>query len=315
MAGPSPAGPTLLVLGAAAGGGSPQWNCACPICQRVRSGDEAAPRRTQTSISVTADGHRWALINAAPELAEQLLKATPLHPKRSGRHSPICAVVLTGAEVDQVTGLLTLREGHPFSLYGSQSTLGTLAQSLIFDVLPPDRVERRGLQLNEPFEICDRGGEPLGITAEAFAVPGKIPLYKETPGEVPAIGETTDENIALKLRLGEQDVFFIPGCAEVTDELLERLEGAAALFFDGTLWHDEELIEAGLSQKTGRRMGHVSVTGPGGAIEAFAEADIGQKIFIHINNSNPLLLADSPERQQAEAAGWAVAYDGMELSL
>ncbi len=305
--------PVVRVLGAGAGGGSPQWNCNCEICKRVRDGD--GPRRTQTSLAVSADGRRWALINASPDLREQIAKTPSLHPQHSGRHSPIEAVVLTGGEVDQVTGLLTMREGEPFSVYASGSVHETLAQSPIFDALDRETVPRRSMQLDETTEIAGADGQKLGISVTAFSVPGKVPLYEETPGETPEIGVETEDNVALRVDLGETHFFFVPGCADITPGLKERLQGAPLVFFDGTLWSDDELVDAGLTEKTGQRMGHVSISGDGGVLESFSDADIERKVLIHINNSNPVLLDDTEERQTVEAAGWDVAYDGWTIEL
>lgn len=314
MAAPS-AAPHLVVLGAAAGGGSPQWNCNCEVCRRVRTGDDGASRRTQTSIAVSADGHRYALINASPDLGEQILHTPALHPRREGRHSPIEAVVLTGGEIDQVAGLLTLREGESFSLFASQTTHSILRESPIFGAVDEQIVPRRTLAMEQTTELADADGEPLGIAVESFPVPGKIPLYQETPGQTPNIGEVSENNVALRIEIDEKSVFFIPCCAQVTPELKEFVDGAPLLLFDGTLWRDDELITAGLAEKTGHRMGHVSIDGPDGALAAFSGVAIDRKIFIHINNSNPVLLDDTPERRAVEEAGWEVARDGMELTF
>ena len=308
---PTPNAPNARVLGAGAGGGSPQWNCNCTVCRRVRAGE--APRRTQTSLAVTADGQRWAVINASPDLREQIAQTPPLQPQRPGRHSPIDAVVLTGAEVDQVGGLLTMREGEPFSLYASENTHSTLDESSIFDVLDGDQVPRRQFPADEAVELVDAHDQPMDITVEAFAVPGKIPLYRETPGQTPEIGETTGDNVALDIQLGSARLLFIPCCADITDWLKKRIDGADILLFDGTLFDDDELIDAGLAEKTGRRMGHVSISGDDGVLQQLDDVDVGPKVLIHLNNSNPVLLDDTAQRRQVEDAGWEVAFDGMEL--
>ncbi len=311
MSSPSSATARVRVLGAGAGGGSPQWNCNCGVCRRVRRGE--APRRTQTSIAVSADGRRWVVINASPDLREQIADSPDLQPQRQGRHSPIEAVAVTGGEVDQVTGLLTLREGEAFSLYATASIHETLGRSEIFDVLDESLVPRRRFSLDEPVSVCDADGESLGVTIEPFSVPGKIPLYQETPGQTPELGATTDDNIAMRIDVGDRRLFFVPGCAQITPELKRRVDGSSLLLFDGTVWHDEELIDAGLGDKTGGRMGHVSISGAGGVLEEFGSVDIDRKVLIHINNSNPVLLDDTDQRRAVEAAGWEVAFDGMEL--
>lgn len=310
-----------IVLGAAAGGGFPQWNSAGLGCRRARAGDPAAPPRTQASLAVSGDGgRRWALLNAAPDLPAQLRATPALHPRPEGganRHSPIAAVVLTGAEVDTIAGLLSLRERHAFALYGAEQALAAVAENPIFGVLDPALVPRRPLPLDERFELRDAAGEGLGLRVEAFAVPGKVPLFREEGGADPGRADA-GETIGLRLSAGEsgsEGLFFIPGCAAMTEALRERLRGAACVFFDGTLWREDEMIRAGAGSKTGARMGHMSLDGPGGTLAAFADLGVQRRVLIHLNNTNPVLLADSPERAAVEAAGWEVAEDGMELRL
>ena len=307
----------VVVLGSAAGGGSPQWNCRCRVCRCVRRGAEGTEPRTQASIAVSADGVRWVVINASPDLRQQILDRRQLWPARPGRHSPIASAVLTGAEVDQVAGLLNLREGHRFSLYGSPATLKALDDSAVFAALDAEAVPRRGLELETPFSPKDADGEPIGVTIEAFSAPGKVALYQEGREETPELDAEDDRNIGLEISAtGSQDsLFYIPGCAAFTDALADRLDGAAAVMFDGTLWRDDELKSQGLGHKTGRRMGHISISGDDGSIAAFDRLTVERRIYIHLNNSNPVLLPDTPERSRVEQAGWEVAYDGMELTL
>ena len=306
-----------IVLGAAAGGGFPQWNSAGPGCARARAGDPAAPPRSQASLAVSADGVRWALLNASPDLRQQILATPALHPRPAPgevRHSPIAAAVLTGAEVDTIAGLLTLRERHAFALYGAAAALDVLAANPIFQAVNPALVPRRPLPLDTPLALADAAGAPLGLTVEAFAVPGKVPLFLESPsGEDPGRTDAGD-TIGLRVAAGGRALFFIPGCAAMTPALAARLEGAECVLFDGTLWRDDEMIRAGAGPKTGARMGHMSIDGPQGTIAAFARLGVRRRILIHINNTNPVLLADSPERAAAEAAGWEVAEDGMEIA-
>ena len=298
----------LIVLGAAAGGGFPQWNSACPVGRRAWQRDPAAGWRTQCSVALSADGARWTLLNASPDLRQQILATPALHPRRGPRHSPITAVVLTNGDVDHVTGLLNLRESQPFTLYATGAILGVLERNPIFNVLSPEFVGRRRLTLNQPVELDG------GPTIVPFAVPGKVPLYLED--DALEIGAETEDVIGLELRAehGER-AFFIPGCAHLTLALAERLRGAALVLFDGTLWTDDEMIRSETGVKTGARMGHMSVFGPDGTLAAFAPLDVRRKVLIHINNTNPILLDDSAERAVVQAAGWEVAYDGMEIEL
>jgi pyrroloquinoline quinone biosynthesis protein B len=297
-----------VVLGAAAGGGFPQWNSNADGCRRARSGDPSALPRTQASIAVSADGDRWFLLNASPDLREQIGRTPALHPREGLRSTPIAGVILTGGDVDVIAGLLTMRERQPFTLYATPRIHGVLDANPIFEVLARDVVERRAVALGEVIEL---GG---GLTVELFAVPGKVPLYLEQGEAMPAI-QADETTVAALISDGIKHLFFIPGCAAMTPELAARLVGADAVFFDGTLWRDDEMVSAGLVPKTGRRMGHMSLSGPDGTIEAFRSIPVTRKIIIHMNNSNPVLLADSAERAEAEAAGWTVAHDGMELAL
>jgi pyrroloquinoline quinone biosynthesis protein B len=304
-----------LVLGAAAGGGFPQWNSAGPGCRRARAGDPSAKPRSQASLAVSADGERWVLLNASPDLRAQINATPALHPHPAPgriRHSPVAAVVLTGAEVDTIAGLLTLREGHPFVLHGTPQVLQTLDDNPIFCAVNPAIVPRHALRLDEPVELADAAGVPLGLTVEGFAVPGKVPLFAEGPdGADPGLAEA-GETIGLRIAAGDAALFFIPGCARMPATLRARLEGAACVFFDGTLWRDDEMLRAGAGPKTGVRMGHMSMDA---TIAAFADLGVRRRIFIHINNTNPVLLADSPECAAAQEAGWEIAEDGMEIFL
>jgi pyrroloquinoline quinone biosynthesis protein B len=296
----------IIVLGAAAGGGFPQWNSACAVGQRAWRGDPAARWRTQCSLAVSADDERWVLLNASPDLRQQILATPALHPKAAPRHSPITAVVLTNGDLDHVTGLLTLRESQPLDLYATGAILDVLAANPIFDALNPAYVTRQSMVLGQAVEVA-------GLSILPFAVAGKVALYMER-GE-PVIGGESEDTIGLELRAGGKRCAFVPGCAQMTAKLAARLEGAPLVLFDGTLWTDDEMIQSGTGTKTGARMGHISVSGPDGSLAALAPLRIGRKIYIHINNTNPMLLDDSPERAAALRAGWEVAYDGMEVRL
>jgi pyrroloquinoline quinone biosynthesis protein B len=295
----------IIVLGSAAGGGFPQWNSACAVGARAWRQDPAARWRPQCSLAVSAD-ERWVLLNASPDLRQQILATPALHPQAAPRHSPIAAVVLTNGDIDHIAGLLTLRESHAFDLHATGAILDVLAANPIFDALNPAYVARRRLSLDEAVEVA-------GLAITPFAVPGKVALYLER-GE-PVIGGEGEDTVGLEIRAGGTRFFFVPGCARVTAALAARLEGAPLLFFDGTLWTDDEMIRSRTGSKTGTRMGHISVFGPEGSLAALAPLQLGRKIYIHINNTNPILLDDAPERAAVLRAGWEVAYDGMEVSL
>lgn len=304
----------ILVLGSAAGGGVPQWNCNAPISRGAREGSLKPSGRNQASIAVSADRQRWTLINASPDLRQQVLEQPCLWPREGQlRDSPIQAVLLTGGEVDNVAGLLSMRERQPFTLWATERVLGILDDNPIFNALDRSIVDRRAIAMSEPTKITGPEGE-LGIEVTAFAVPGKVPLYLEnrTDGD---LSGAADETIGLEISAGGKSLHYIPGCAKLTPQVRDRINGSDLLFFDGTLWRDDEMIAAGVGSKTGQRMGHMSMSGPEGSIAALSDLGLGRKIFIHINNTNPALLPGSAERAQLVAAGWEVAADGDEIEL
>ena len=303
-----------VVLGAAAGGAFPQWNSNAPACRRARAGDPLAPARTQASLAVSTDGKHWVLLNASPDLRQQIEQTPVLQPQEGLRSSPISTVVLTGGDVDAIAGLLTLRERQPFTLLATSTVHAVLDANPIFDVLNRAIVMRQQLEPGTVTPIPLPDGSPSGLSVELFAVPGKVPLYLETSDEMPVLQED-GTTVGAAVSDGSATLFYIPGCAAMTPQLADRLRGAAAVFFDGTLWSDDEMVRAGLGPKTGRRMGHMSVSGPDGTLAAFQGLNVHRRVLMHINNSNPILLADSPERAAVNAAGWDVAWDGMEVRL
>lgn len=307
----------ILVLGAAAGGGYPQWNCNTPGSRRAWREEDGAKRRSQASIAVSADGERWLLINASPDFRQQVLALPPLWPRNGLRHSPIEAVLLSSGEIDHIAGLLSMRERQRFDLWASKRVLELLALNPIFDALHPDYVTRKPLALDAPVEI-DGVESPLGLRVTAFAVPGKVPLFMESRSE--SLQGDDDDTVGLEISDGRERFYYIPGCAALTPALRERLRGAALVFFDGTLWRDDEMQRAGVGSKTGARMGHMSIDGgngdgDAGTLGAFADLDVRRKLFIHLNTTNPVLDETSPERARVRAQGWEVAEDGMELTL
>src|SRR5579883_2189580 len=303
----------ILVLGAAAGGGFPQWNCNCATCRAAWGG--TAPAQTQASLAVSADEENWFLLNASPDLRSQILATPLLQPRRAGRDTPIAGAVLTNGDVDAIAGLLTLRESQPLALYATSRVLDVLAANSIFNVLNPDYVARRALPIGQPTDLLTREGHPTGLAVEAFIVPGKVALYLEDAAIERNLAQRSQDTIGLAISAPAtaKRFFYIPACAALDDELRRRLKDAALVFFDGTLWRDDEMIEAGLGHKTGRRMGHLSVSGPEGSMAAFADLGVGRKLFIHINNTNPMLCVGSPERRAVAAAGWEVARDGLDI--
>lgn len=305
----------ILVLGSAAGGGVPQWNCNCANCNSARAGNGVLPR-TQSSLAISANGADWFLLNASPDLREQIAANPPLQPKNGRRHSPIAGAVLTNGDVDHVAGLLSLRESYPLAVYATPRVHSVLRANAIFNVLNPAYVDRREMTLDRTTALATQSGTAFGLTVEPFAVPGKVALWLED-AKAANFGSTAEDTVALKVTDTATGAafFYMPACAEVTPDIARRIKGAPLIFFDGTLWRDDEMIQAGVGTKTGQRMGHTSMSGPGGSLAAFKNLDVKRRIYIHINNTNPALHEDSAERKAAEAAGWEISYDGMELTL
>ena len=308
----------IRILGSAAGGGFPQINCNCRNCADARQGAPGPKPRTQSSVAVSRDGQAWVLLNASPDLRQQIATAQQLAPRRqaASRDSPIKAVILTNGDVDHIAGLLSLREGFAFTLYASGRVLGTLAANSIFNVLDLDLVPRVQLETGQTAELAN-AGVSLGLTVEAFPVPGKIALYLENPAAGQSLGTRDGDTIGLRVADPSSGAafFYVPGCAGMDDGLAARLRSAQLVLFDGTLYSDDEMIAQGLSSKTGKRMGHMSMSGAGGSIAAFRELEVRRRVFVHMNNSNPVLHEDSPEHAEVHEAGWEIAFDGMEIAL
>lgn len=304
----------IKVIGSAAGGGLPQWNCRYEFSRRARDGDVNS--RTQASIAVSANATDWVIVNASPDLRQQVLTNPELWPRdgEALRTTPISCVVLTGAEVDQIAGLLTLRERQAFSLYATRQTLDILASNPIFNVLAPDVVKRSCLALDTPVELLGPDGTASGIVCEAFSVVGKCPLFQETSS---ASADDAEEGTTIGLRLSKAEtaIHYVPGCAEVDQRLLDNIRGTNCLLFDGTVFTDDELLVAGVGSKTGRRMGHQPISGHDGSMTALQSAKASRRIFTHINNTNPILDSQSSARRLVAEAGWEVAWDGMEIEL
>ena len=304
----------IKVLGSAAGGGFPQANCNCRNCADVRLGKPGLRARTQSSLAVSADGRAWALLNASPDLRQQIAATPELAPRPDAgpRCSPIEAVVLTNGDVDHVAGLLSLREGFAFTLYGSQRVLDALAANSIFNVLMRPAVPRMPLAPGERIELAGglTSSSRLSRARQGCAVPGG-----PRPAATSVRARATPSASRSATRPPAPSFLYIPGCAAVDARLPSRLAGAPLVVFDGTLYSDGEMIAQGLSSKTGRRMGHISMSGAQGSIAAFAALGVKRRIYVHINNSNPVLRDDSPERAQVERAGWEIAFDGMEIHL
>lgn len=263
----------------------------------------------QVSLAVTADdGAHWFLVNASPDLRQQVLSSAELRPHAGHlRHSPIAGVILTNGEVDAVAGLLSMREGQPFAIHGHPRVLDLLDMNPIFNVLDRARVPRLPITPGQWFEPALPDGRLSGLEVQAFEVAGKVAWYME--GVQGTARETPGDTLGLTFRAKGAErpvVHVLTACARVDESLRQRLAGADLVFFDGTLWTDDEMITQGLAPKTGQAMGHVAMSGPEGAIAGLEGLGIVRKAFIHINNSNPVLDPASPQRAEAEAAGWTI---------
>jgi pyrroloquinoline quinone biosynthesis protein B len=304
----------IKVLGSSAGGGFPQWNCNCRNCDGVRNGTLNARRRTQSSIVVSANGEDWLLVNASPDLLAQIAAHPELQPARRARDSGIAAVVTMDAQIDHVTGLLMLRERDtPLPLYVTDAVLQDLSTGLpVVSILAHYcGVERHAVPLDgSSFTIPALAG----IRIEALPLSSKAPPYsphREAPQRGDNIGLTfVDE------RSGKR-AFYAPGLGALEPHVLEAMNGADLLLVDGTLWTPDEMIELGLSKKTAADMGHLAQTGAGGMIEVLDSIERAgvRKVLIHINNTNPILIEDGPERRRLAEHGIEVAFDGMAFEL
>ena len=306
----------VRVLGSAAGGGAPQWNCGCSNCRGIRTGAIAAQARRQESVAVSPSGDAWLLLNASPEIRAQIESFPALWP-REPRHSPIAGIVLTNGDLDHVLGLLSLRESHPLTVFATDTVRrGFTEGNVLYRTLQrfEGQVTWRALRLGEESTVFTEAGTTLSVLP--FAVPGKRPIHLEGPGALP----TSDEdNIGLLVRTrgpsGTRTLAYAAAAAGWTPEMEGRFSDADAVFFDGTFWSSDELIAAGLGTKRAEDMAHLPVGGPDGGLAHLARLRARRRILIHINNTNPMLREDGPERAAVVAAGVEVARDDMELEL
>lgn len=302
------------VLGSGAGGGFPQWNCNCANCRNFRAGTVNAQARTQSSIAVSADNERWYLINAGPDIRHQIQTFPALAPKSSPRHTPISAVLLTNAEIDHVAGLLSLRESQPLSLYATQQVQGWILETnaMFRTVCGPPRCTWHTVRYGGSHNLIGVDGKPSGLRYEAFTVPGRAPAY--LLGRVSNWSEASIGYKFIEQRSG-RSLVYLPGIKELDETVMPQLQSCDAFFLDGTCWTDDEMISVGLAQKTSVSMGHIPMTGPNGSLEQLASLHPVRKIYTHLNNTNPVLIEDSAERRAVEAAGWEVAFDGMDFEV
>lgn len=309
--------PQITVLGAAAGGGFPQWNCNCANCRLAWQGSDRVKHRTQSSLAVSADSRRWLILNASPDIRQQIATNPEMQPRSGARDTPIASVLVTNADVDHVAGLLTLRERQPFKLYATSRIQSVLQANPVFGVLNPEFVQRETLELDRSEPVVDADGESIGLRVTLFAVPGKVALYLEDESAGDNFGTVAEDTVGVAISSEEsgKTFFYLPGCAAMPGWLRDKLRGSELVFMDGTTWINEEMAQAGVGEKTSQRMGHMPMSGVDGSIAAFAGLDVKTRVFVHINNTNPVLLQDSDEYRQATEAGWIIAEDGMQFEI
>jgi pyrroloquinoline quinone biosynthesis protein B len=300
----------VILLGTAAGGAFPQWNCWCPTCRVARENPQLAQPRTQSSIAFSADGVRWFLGNASPDVREQLSRL-PRVDVQGMRHVPVEGIVLTDAELDHTLGVTLLREGRLLQLIATPAVLRTIAEDS--RVLPVTQafaaVQIVEVALGEPVSLDYRDGTPSGLTVEMKAVRGDAPRF--------ARQEEIGHTVAAFIRdaASGKECAFVPGCGGLGPKFLSRLDEVDLLLFDGTFWTEDELIRLGISDRPASSMGHVPISGPEGSLAMLRRLACRQKVYTHINNTNPMLIEASPERAVVDAAGMIVGMDGMHFEI
>ncbi|MEY4580987.1 MAG: hypothetical protein RL701_5690 [Pseudomonadota bacterium] len=304
----------VRILGSAAGGGFPQWNCGCANCQSVRSGTPGLRARSQESVAISSDGDNWFLLNASPEVRAQVESFASLHP-RERRHSPLAGIVLTNGDLDHCLGLLSLRESHPLRLLTTNAIeRGFREHNVLFRTLQrfPGQMQFEPLSLGEPLQLRGADGEPCGLTIEAVPAPGKLPIHLEG-----RVIPSPEDNIGLLIRepARKRTLAYFPGASGQSPQLRAALDSADVALFDGTFWADDELREQGLSDKRAQDMAHWPIGGESGSARYLHGLALERKLLIHINNTNPILREDSLEAAQLASLGIEVAHDGMEFQL
>lgn len=303
----------ILVLGSAAGGGFPQWNCHCANCKGLRDGTIKATARTQSSIAVSPNGKDWVLINASPDIRQQINQSPQLWPKQGSRGTNIRAAILTDSQIDHTTGLLTLREGLPLDVYCSDVVYEDL--STVFPLFNMLEHWHGGLNVNlidtekrAPFSV----GGVADIAFEPVIIESNAPPYSRYRDKV-----VDGNNIGLKIidKTSDKYLFYLPGIVESNAQVEQILSKASCVLIDGTLWLDDEMIAQGVGKKLGSEMGHMPVNGEFGTVALLNKFPIDRKILIHINNTNPILNEESEQHQFVLDNGVEIATDGMEITI
>jgi pyrroloquinoline quinone biosynthesis protein B len=305
------------ILGTAAGGGFPQWNCACHNCRSSRNGTFPGRPRTQLQVAVSSDGVSWFLLNASPDLRTQIEANPFLHPCGHVRHSPISGVLLTSADLDQSLGLLLLRELQPLQIFATASIRRILREdNSAFSMLhrTPHQARWNDIVPGTPFEFSSKTGEPLGNECLPLSVATRFPSYVTAKRAADLDPNEAVVGLIVQSSSGKRLGYF-PVVAQLDRTLLQQLDLLDVLLFDGTFWTDDELIKLQNGWQTARQMGHIPVSSPGGSLDLLSGLRCPRKMLVHINNTNPLLDETGPEYRQVRDRGWEIAEDGCHLDL
>ncbi|MBN6534271.1 pyrroloquinoline quinone biosynthesis protein PqqB [Acinetobacter pittii] len=301
----------IYVLGSAAGGGFPQWNCNCPNCHGVRTGTIQAKARTQSSIAISENGTDWVLLNASPDIRQQLFEFKAAQPARKLRDTGITSVILMDSQLDHTTGLLTLREGCPMNVWCTEMVHQDLTSGFpVFNML---KHWNGGLQYNEI-------NPKQAFKIDGFENLEFVPLIIKSaaPPYSPHRHDPHDgDNIALIIKdhKTQKQLFYAPGLGKIDDQIMQIMQSSDCVMIDGTLWTDDEMQQTGVGTKTGREMGHLYISGEGGSLSYLNQLSTPKKVLIHINNTNPILNENSSQFAELKANGVEVAYDGMQIEL
>ncbi|MBN6522703.1 pyrroloquinoline quinone biosynthesis protein PqqB [Acinetobacter pittii] len=301
----------IYVLGSAAGGGFPQWNCNCPNCHGVRTGTIQAKARTQSSIAVSENGTDWVLLNASPDIRQQLFEFKAAQPARKLRDTGITSVILMDSQLDHTTGLLTLREGCPMNVWCTEMVHQDLTSGFpVFNML---KYWNGGLQYHEI-------NPKQAFKIDGFENLEFVPLIIKSaaPPYSPHRHDPHDgDNIALIIKdhKTQKQLFYAPGLGKIDDQIMQIMQSSDCVMIDGTLWTDDEMQQTGVGTKTGREMGHLYISGEGGSLSYLNQLSTPKKVLIHINNTNPILNENSSQFAELKANGVEVAYDGMQIEL
>ncbi|MGC1229037.1 MAG: pyrroloquinoline quinone biosynthesis protein PqqB [Candidatus Sulfotelmatobacter sp.] len=304
----------VKILGSAAGGAFPQWNCACPNCRGVRAGSFLGKPRTQTQIAISEDGSSWFLIGASPDLRAQIEATAELHPRQGLRQSPIAGVLLGNADLDHVLGLLLLRELQPLRVCATASVRKILQKdNSVFRMLQrvPQQAVWHDIRLNSQFPLRDVQGKDLELRCQALSLGTHYPAYVVPDRRAQLAPDEASLGFVIESHSGKR-MAYMPAVPELNDRLLQQIDACDVLLFDGTFWSDDELIRVQSGGQSAREMGHVPVTE---TLSKLAEVRRPRKIFLHINNTNPMLDEASPQYRQVRGAGWELAEDGWQFDL